>query len=161
VLQLQPLTGLWAVGIATLLVMSWGAFVSVNAATKGPVWALAHLKRARPVALAALGLSVLVILLVRPFWIGVALLYVMGVTAWLFDRQRRMLQAIEAEHGFGDVAPERRAEILHRVRVWCLGGAAILVVIALAVSSTVGPLGLGLLAPAALLGGTGMAVGRV
>lgn len=158
---LSPATGLWIVAIAALLVTGWGAYLSVNAATKGPGWALGHLQRALPVAVGSLLLAGVAALIVRPFWVGLALLYVLGVTAWLIDRQRRVLRAIESEHGFGEVSPERRAEILHRVRVWCLGGAAILVVIALAVSSTVGPLGLGLLAPAALLGGTGVAVGRV
>ncbi|HEY7704550.1 MAG TPA: hypothetical protein VID03_06935 [Acidimicrobiia bacterium] len=157
----SALPGLWIVGVATLLVTGWGAYLSVNAAAKGPAWALSHLGRARPVAIGGLTLSVLVALLVRPFWIGLALLYVIGVATWLISRQRRLLQTIEREHGFGEVSAERRAEILHRVRVWCLGGTLVLVVISLAVSSTIGPIGLGLLAPAALLGGTGLAVGRV
>jgi hypothetical protein len=160
-LEVDPVVGLWIVGVATLVVTGWGAYLSVNAAAKGPAWALGHLSRALPVGIVGLVLSGLAALLVRPFWVGLALLYVTGVATWLISRQRRLLQTIEAEHGFGEVSPERRSEILHRVRVWCLGGAFVLVVISLAVSSTIGPIGLGLLAPAALLGGTGLAVGRV
>jgi hypothetical protein len=160
-LEVDPVAGMWIVGVATLLVTGWGAFLSVNAAAKGPAWALNHLSRALPVAFGGLALSAIAALLIRPFWIGLALVYVTGVATWLISRQRRLLQAVEQEHGFGEVSPERRTEILHRVRVWCLGGAFVLVVISLAVSSTIGPSGLGLLAPAALLGGTGLAVGRV
>ena len=107
----------------------WGGLVSVRAATRGPQWALDHLKKWYPILLGLVVVSIAVVVLVSPGWVGVSLIYVTGIIAWMARSVSRSLQKVRAVGTFQPLPSERQAAILSRASRWLLiGGAAIALV---------------------------------
>jgi hypothetical protein len=107
----------------------WGGMVSVRAATRGPQWALDYLKRWNPILLGLVVVSVAVLLLVSPGWVGVSLIYVSGIIAWMGRSVAKSLERVRATGKFEPLPPQRQAAILSRASKWLLiGGMAIVVV---------------------------------
>ncbi len=122
-------TGAVIAASACVLGGLWGGLVSVRAATRGPQWALDHLQRSYPILLALVGGGVAVMVLVEPGWIGVSLLYVAGLMAWMARSVSRSLERVRATGSFEPLPPDRQSAILTRASRWLLiGGAAIGVV---------------------------------
>jgi len=115
--------------IAGVLGGLWGGLVSVRAATRGPQWALDHLKKAFPIMLALVVASVAVMVLVSPSWVGLSLVYVTGIIAWMARSVSRSLEKVRVEGAFDPLPPDRQSAILIRSSRWLLiGGAAIVLV---------------------------------
>ncbi len=122
-------TGAVIAAFAGVLGGLWGGLISVRAATRGPQWALDHLKKWNPILLALVVVSVAVMFLVSPGWVGVSLVYVTGIIAWMARSVSRSLARVRAAGAFEPIPADRQAAILLRAARWLLiGGAAIVVV---------------------------------
>jgi pimeloyl-ACP methyl ester carboxylesterase len=108
----------------------WGGLISVRAATKGPQWALDYLKKWNPVLLALVIVSIAVMFLVSPGWVGVSLVYVTGIIAWMSRSVSKSLEKVRGAGTFEPIPVDRQAEILSRASRWLLIGGAIIAVIA-------------------------------
>lgn len=88
-----------AIGALILLVGGWGAWFSSSSSRRGPAWALDQLQRFRslPWVIAAAGLVAVVA--AEPLWLGVAMLYVAGVTGWLTRTVRLRLESFRRTYG--------------------------------------------------------------
>ncbi len=117
------------VALAGVLGGLWGGLVSVRAATRGPQWALDHLRTAFPVAVTLLIASVAVMVLIRPAWVGVGLIYVSGVVAWMARSVARSLERVRAAGAFGSLPPDRQSAILSRTSRWLLVGGGVIVLV--------------------------------
>lgn len=103
----------------------WGGMISVFATLNGPDWAVKHLRRTYPIALAATVASVAVLVFVRPLWVGVGVVYVTGIIAWMSRNVTRTLERLRAGGEFEDLPLERRRAVLMRSGRWLLiAGAA-------------------------------------
>ena len=122
-------TGAVIAAFAGVLGGLWGGMVSVRAATKGPQWALDHLKRWNPILLGLVVVSIAVMILVSPGWVGVSLIYVSGIIAWMSRSVSKSLEKVRGTGTFEPLPVERQAAILARASRWLLiGGAAIALV---------------------------------
>lgn len=121
------------VGIAAASAIGWAVNLSLRSVVRGPSWALSHLRGAGRLLMALLLAGVLVLILVDPVWAGLAVLYV-GVMVWfLAGLLRRNLARLERTHGFDEVPPERKAEIVSRSRRFLFIVAAGVAVVGVAV----------------------------
>ena len=102
-------TGAVIAAFAGVLGGLWGGMVSVRAATRGPQWALDYLKRSFPLLLSLVVASVLVMLLVSPGWLGLALIYVTSIIAWMARSVSRSLEKVRAAGTFDPLPPHRQA----------------------------------------------------
>jgi len=122
-------TGAVIAAFAGVLGGLWGGLVSVRAATRGPQWALDHLKKSYPIMMVLVVASIAVTLLVSPGWVGVSLVYVTGIIAWMARSVSRSLARVQVAGTFEPLPADRQAAILLRAARWLLlGGAAIVVV---------------------------------
>jgi hypothetical protein len=122
-------TGAVIAAFAGVLGGLWGGLVSVRAATKGPQWALDYLKKSYPFLLASVIASIAVMVLVSPGWVGVSLIYVSGIIAWMAHSVSKSLERVRGTGAFEPLPPDRQAAILFRASRWLLiGGAAIALV---------------------------------
>jgi pimeloyl-ACP methyl ester carboxylesterase len=107
----------------------WGGLVSVRAATRGPQWALDYLKRSYPILLVLVLAGIAMMVLVSPGWVGVSLIYVTGIIAWMARSVSKSLEKVRSTGTFEPLSPDRQSAILGRVARWLLiGGAAIVLV---------------------------------
>jgi pimeloyl-ACP methyl ester carboxylesterase len=128
-LEVSTETGAVIAAFAGVLGGLWGGLVSVRAATRGPQWALDYLKRWYPILLGMVLVSIAVLLLVSPGWVGVSLIYVSGIVAWMARSVTKSLQKVRGAGVFEPLPPDRQAVILSRAARWLMiGGGAILVV---------------------------------
>jgi pimeloyl-ACP methyl ester carboxylesterase len=119
-------TGAVMAALAGVLGGLWGGLVSVRAATRGPQWALDHLKKSYPILLVLVMASIAVTVLVAPGWVGVSLIYVSGIIAWMSRSVSKSLEKVRATGTFEPLPADRQAAILARASRWLLiGGAAI------------------------------------
>lgn len=114
------------VGVAVLLAVGWGASLSLRSATRGPGWALHHLRATRPYLLGA-GVGGLALPFVaRPRWMGAGMLYVVVSVALASVLVHRALSRVEAAGGLDHVPLERRAGVLAGTARWMIAGGALL-----------------------------------
>jgi len=123
-------TGAVIAACAGVLGGLWGGLVSVRAATKGPQWALDHLKKSNPMMLVLVVASISVMFLVSPGWVGISLVYVSGVIAWMARTVSKSLEKVRLAGTFEPIPPDRQSAILSRVSRWLLIGGALIVLIA-------------------------------
>lgn len=94
------------IGMVAILVVSWGARLSVGSSRHGPGWAHGELARWRLmpwlVALAGAG----AVLALEPIWVGVGVMYIAAVTGWLMRSVRRRLELVRDAYGGFDVTHE-------------------------------------------------------
>ena len=129
VVEVSLETGAVIAAFAGVLGGLWGGLVSVRAATRGPQWALDYLKRSYPITLGLVVIGVAVTLLVSPGWVGISLVYVAGIIAWMSRTVSRSLERVRVAGEFDPLPPDRQAVILLRTARWLLlGGAAIVIV---------------------------------
>lgn len=131
VVEVSLETGAMIAAFAGVLGGLWGGLVSVRAATRGPQWALDHLKKWNPILLALVVGSVAVMFLVSPGWVGVSLVYVTGMIAWMSRSVSRSLARVRATGEFEPIPADRQAAILLRAARWLLIGGLAIVVIAI------------------------------
>jgi hypothetical protein len=124
-------TGALIAAFAGVLGALWGGLVSVRAATRGPQWALDYLKRSYPITLALVVVGVAVTLLVSPGWVGISLVYVAGIIAWMSRSVSRSLERVQVAGSFEPLPPDRQAAILLRAARWLLIGGAVIVIVAI------------------------------
>ncbi len=124
-------TGAVIAACAGVLGGLWGGLVSVRAATRGPGWALDHLKRARPVSVTLMLVGIAVLFLVGPSWVGLALIYVFGIIAWMARSVARSLEKVRQLGGFVPLPPDRQAAILARASRWLLIGGSVILLVAI------------------------------
>lgn len=124
-------TGAVIAAFAGVLGGLWGGLVSVRAATRGPQWALDYLKKSYPIMLVLVVASIAVTLLVSPGWVGVSLVYVTGIVAWMSRSVSKSLQKVKGAGTFEPLPADRQAAILSRASRWLLVGGAALVVVAI------------------------------
>lgn len=92
------------VGAVALAVAGWGGWISIGSLRSGPGWARSRLSTWRPMPWVLAGLGAVAIALVRPVWVGLALVYIGVVTGWLLWIVRRNLDRVHAAYGeFDDV----------------------------------------------------------
>ena len=130
VVEVSLETGAVIAAFAGVLGGLWGGLVSVRAATRGPQWALDYLKKSSPIMIGLLVVSIAVTLLVSPSWVGISLVYVAGVIAWMSRSVSRSLERVQGAGPFEPLPPDRQAAILLRTARWLLIGGALLVVVA-------------------------------
>ena len=124
-------TGAVIAAFAGVLGGLWGGMVSVRSATKGPQWALDYLKKSYPILLVLLVASIAVTLLVSPGWVGISLVYVTGIIAWMPRSVSKSLERVRTAGTFEPLPPDRQAAILARASRWLLIGGAVIVLIAI------------------------------
>jgi len=102
--------------VATVGVLGglWGGAVSTRSAINGPEWAMGHLRRTLPVAVALSAVAVVITVVVRPTWVGIGILYTTGMVAFMSRGVSRSLQRVAETGGFTPVTPEGRRKILLR-----------------------------------------------
>lgn len=124
-------TGAVIAAFAGVLGGLWGGLVSVRAATRGPQWALDHLKKSYPIMMVLVVASVAVTLLVSPGWVGFSLIYVTGIIAWMARSVSRSLARVQVAGTFEPLPADRQAAVLLRAARWLLLGGATIVVVAI------------------------------
>lgn len=115
-IELGSEAALVVVGIAVTAVASWGSWISVRSAARGPRWALDHLARVRPLVLGGVVLGLILTFVARPVWAGLAVLYVTLTVLLLATMLKRALLRLEASGGLEELPIERRREIVARAR---------------------------------------------
>jgi uncharacterized membrane protein len=123
-------TGAVIAAFAGVLGGLWGGMVSVRAATRGPQWALDYLKRSYPILLALVVVSIAVMVLVSPGWVGVSLIYVTGLITWMGRSVSKSLERVRGTGTFEPIPADRQAAILARASRWLLIGGAVVALIA-------------------------------
>ena len=131
VVEVSLETGAVIAAFAGVLGGLWGGLVSVRAATRGPQWALDHLKKSYPIMIGLVVAGIGVTLLVSPAWVGISLVYVTGIIAWMARTVSRSLGRVRAAGTFEPLPPDRQAAILLRAARWLLIGGAVIVVVAI------------------------------
>jgi hypothetical protein len=104
-------TALWVAVAAPVSVMAWSMWFAAKSAVTGPGWALQHLRIASPVLAGAVVLGLLAALLVRPVWMGLAMLYPFAIGAWLARSRRLQLAMVDRDGGFGEIDPTIRTRL--------------------------------------------------
>lgn len=141
------------IGVFVLVAVWWGANLSVRSAASGPGWAMEHLDRVRRLWPPLLLASVVIVGLVRPFWVGAAALYIVAVMWFLSAMLLRNLHRIEVLDGFVEIPVDRRLAILRRSRRFLFAGGLVLAVLG-GLSYAAGPVAWVTLAIGAVLVGT-------
>jgi hypothetical protein len=144
-------TGLLVAAVVPVAVIGWAMLFSVEAARRGPAWALRHLAMVSTVLKMALVLGAVAILVVRPIWIGLGIAYPLAVALLLVVGRQRQLGMIEREIGFGEVQSDIRDRLLAKLRrgLIVVGGISLVVGFLLASVGVVQAWVLGSLAPIA------------
>ena len=124
-------TGAMIAAFSGVLGGLWGGLISARAATRGPQWALDHLEKSYPVMLALVVASIAVMVLVSPGWVGVSLVYVTGIIAWMARSVSKSLEKVRAAGTFEPIPPGRQSVILARASRWLLIGGAVIVLISI------------------------------
>jgi hypothetical protein len=109
----------------------WGGTVSTRSALNGPEWAMVHLRKTMPVAVALSAVAAVVLVVVRPMWVGVGVLYTTGMVAFMSRGVSRSLERVAASGGLAPLTEEGRLRILLRAARMLLTVGGVLVVIAL------------------------------
>jgi hypothetical protein len=104
-------TALWVAVAAPVAVMGWSMWFAAKSAVAGPGWALQHLRVATPVLTGAMVLGLLAAFLVRPLWMGLAVLYPLAIGAWLARSRRLQLAMVDRDGGFGEIDPAMRTRL--------------------------------------------------
>ena len=104
------------VGAAVVVVVAWGASVSIRSAARGPRWALAHLATIRPAVFGGVLMGLALTVLARPLWAGLAVLYVALTVLLLSAMLRRTLLRLDEAGGLEALSLERRRQIVQRAR---------------------------------------------
>jgi hypothetical protein len=116
VIELTTGQGLAVAAAVPVIVIGWAVLFSVEAARRGPDWALRHLQRASVVTLLGLVLALAAAVIIRPLWIGLGAVYPLAVGWLLVSGRRRQLEIIQREMGFGVIEDEIRKRILSKLR---------------------------------------------
>lgn len=106
------------------LVIGWGSVLSVRSAVRGPGWALNHLTAVGRWLRAAIAIAVLAVVLVRPIWVGLTLVYVVAVVWWIVRSIGGNLRMVEATGGFVEIPLDRSRLIVKKARVGLFAAAA-------------------------------------
>ncbi|NIA26283.1 MAG: hypothetical protein GWP04_12060 [Gammaproteobacteria bacterium] len=117
--------------VATVGVLGglWGGMVSTRSALNGPEWAMEHLRKTMPIAVALSVLSIVVLILVRPTWVGIGVLYTTGMVAFMSRGVSRSLQTVADGVGLAPITQDGRQRILLRsARMLIFVGAALAVI---------------------------------
>jgi len=125
-IDLTPSGSVSLTGAAVVSVLALGAGFSVGAAKQGPDWARRTIRKGGAVAglVAAVGVGVMAFF--RPFWVGVAYLY-LALVVWLLSRTvSRRLELI----GPVQVDPVYAEMVVRRTRTGLLALAVLLGLIA-------------------------------
>ncbi|HDK45162.1 MAG TPA: hypothetical protein ENG94_02645 [Actinobacteria bacterium] len=119
--------------VATVGVLGglWGGMVSTRAALNGPGWAMEHLRKTMPIAVVLSALSIVVLILVRPAWVGIGVLYTTGMVAFMSRGVSRSLERVADSSGLTPITPEGRQRILRRSARMLIFVGVVLVVVAL------------------------------
>jgi hypothetical protein len=119
--------------VATVGVLGglWGGAVSTRSAINGPEWAMGHLRRTMPVAVALSAVAIVIVVLVRPTWVGIGILYTTGMVGFMSRGVSRSLQRVAETGGFTPVGEAGRKRILLRSARMLMFVGVVLVVIAL------------------------------
>lgn len=141
------------IGVFVLIAVGWGANLSVRSAAAGPRWAMKHLDGLRRLWLALLIGGAAITLLVRPFWVGAASVYIVAIMWFLSAMLLRNLHRVDTLDGFVEIDPERRGAILRRSRRFLLAGGLVLGLLG-GLSFSAGPVAWVTLALGAVLIGT-------
>lgn len=141
------------IGVFVLVAVGWGANLSVRSAAAGPRWAMGHLDGLRRLWPSLLIAGAAIALLVRPFWVGAAAVYIVAVMWFLSAMLLRNLHRLEALDGFVEIDPERRVAILRRSRRFLFAGGLVLALLG-GLSFSAGPVAWVTLALGAVLVGT-------
>jgi hypothetical protein len=102
---------LWVAVAAPVAVMGWSMWFAAKSAVTGPAWALRHLRVATAVLTAAVLLGVVAAVLIRPVWMGLAVLYPLAIGAWLARSRRLQLAMVDRDGGFGEIDPTMRTRV--------------------------------------------------
>lgn len=146
------------VGAVAIIVVLWGAWISLGSLRHGPAWALDQLSLWRPLpwVLGIAGLGA--VFLVDPVWVGLGVVYIALVTGWIIWAVRRNLDRVrQAYGGFDEVSSQFP---MGRMGSFLVAGALLLGAIAIWDVSVRGWTGLFGLALAVCLGGVGLALRR-
>lgn len=118
--ELGPDAALFVLGLAVVVVVAWGASISVRSASRGPRWALDHLATVRPAIFGGVILGLALTAVVRPLWVGLAVLYVALTVLLLSSMLGRSLTRLQDAGGLEELALERRQAIVRRARTMIL-----------------------------------------
>lgn len=119
-------TALLVVGVAVTIVVAWGSSVSIRSAARGPRWALDHVASVRPFIVGGVATGLFLTVVIRPLWVGLAVLYVALTVVLLAAMLRRALLRLEAAGGLEELPLARRQHIVRRARSLILGAGLVL-----------------------------------
>jgi hypothetical protein len=120
-------------GGAVLLVLAIGAAFSVGAAKRGPEWARRQLKRGGVVSALLVVMAGAIIVLFRPVWVGLAVLY-LALVVWFLSRTvSKRMELV----GVVQVDPGYALAVVRRTRIGLMALAASLGVISVLAWGTV------------------------
>lgn len=114
------------VGLAVTVVAAWGSSISIRSASRGPRWALGHLATVRPFVFGGVMIGLALALLIRPLWVGLAVLYVALTVLMLAAMLRRALARLDEAGGLEDLPLDRRRHIVRRARNLILAAGVVL-----------------------------------
>lgn len=146
------------VGAVAVIVVGWGVWLSIGSSRRGPGWAHSLLVGWRPLPWALAIVGVVALVVVRPLWMGVAIIYIAMVSGYLMRAVRRSLDAVREAYGEFDEID--RSPISGRVGGYLLAGAAMLGTLSLWDISVRGWNGVFGFALAVFLGGAGLVLRR-
>lgn len=148
------------VGLLAVVVVGWGAWLSVGSSRRGPQWAYDSLTRWRlmPWVLTVAGAAMAV--LVEPVWVGVSVAYVGLVTGFLMRSVRRRLDHVREMYGGFDAPTVAPVAVTSRVGSYLLAGAVVLALLGAWDVSVRGWSGVFGVVLAAFLGGVALVLRR-
>lgn len=148
------------VGVAAMIVVGWGAWLSIGSSRNGPDWAHSVLVRWRRLPWLAAAVGVVLAVVVAPVWVGVSVVYIGAVTGWLMRTVRRSLDRVRLVYGGFDAPAATSASVSTRAVTWLLVGSVVLAGVAVWDIAARGWSGLFGLVLAGCLGGVGLVLRR-
>lgn len=117
------------VAAAVALAAVWGAALSIRSIIRGPGWAQTSLRHSVAGGGGVVAAGLISVLFVSPIWVGLAVVYIGAVIAWLSWVVWRSLRRATAL-GVSDPLPDdRKADVLDRLARGLLGGGVVLAVV--------------------------------
>lgn len=139
---------------------AWASWVSVRSAVRGPGWALGHFRSTARFTVPAAILSAVVVVVLRPVWVGLSIGYTVAAVALLAWAAGRRLERLAALGGFDPLDSARRgAIVLAARRALILGGAVLIGVAGLLLQAGGGPSTWILAAVGGVVSVNGLAIG--
>ncbi len=110
------------IGGTMVLMVAGGAWFSTMSAVRGPRWSLGHIRALRSGGLTIAAVGLVLAVMVQPRWLGLSILYLAGVVAFLAWALGRSLARMDAVGALDDFDEDGRSTVIKRAKIGLLVG---------------------------------------